>query len=258
MDGAADSAGYLQNSTGMSIYAAVRGTKLYVATSSPGSNNAGSNDNFIFVSDQLLSSATTPAPWGKAGSIAVAANKPYLAGESTNTSVGWFNAPVDSVSAKSSTTSGVMEGVIDLVEAFGSMPQSVYVAAAAYQTASGGVLTSQGPPGNGDGNVDPNEFLTLWTSAITDQFATGTYDWLNPNVAFRAQITRQSNNGVVSISWPSVPGKTYQVEFTNSLAGTWQPLQSQMTAGPGVLSLNTTDSPVNVNVRFYHVRCMNP
>jgi hypothetical protein len=257
MDGIADSTGYLQNSNGMTIYAAVRGTKLYVATWSPG-NSGGPNDHFIFVSDQLLSSASAPAPWTKAGMVAVAANKPFLAGESQTTYASWFNAPADSQLAKAPTNAGQLEGVIDLVEAFGSMPQSVYVAAVAYQTADGGALAAQGPPGNGDGNVDPNEFMQLWIPAITDQFANGIYDRLNPNVDFRAQITRDTNSGVVSITWPSAPGKTYQLEFTDSLAGTWQPLQSQMTAGPGVLSLNTTDSPVNPTARFYRVRCTNP
>jgi hypothetical protein len=257
LNGVADSAGYLQNSTGMTIYAAVRGTKLYVATWSPG-GNGGPNDHFIFVSDQLLSSATTPAPWAKAGKIAVPANKPYLAGESMNSYVNWFNAPADSQSAKAPTNSGVMEGVLDLVEAFGLMPQKFYIAAAAYQTFDGGALDSQGPPGNGDKNLDPGEFMTLWTPAITDQFANGIYDWLNPNVALHPQITRNITTGVVSITWPSVPGKSYKVEVTDLLIGKRQILQSQMTAGPGVLQLSTSYLPTNLDTRFYHVDCLNP
>jgi hypothetical protein len=258
MDGQPDAAGYLQNSNGMTIYAAVRGTKLYVATWSPG-NNGGPNDHFIFISNQLLNSATTAAPWAKAGMIAVPAGKPYLAGESANSYLGWFNAPADSICTKAAATSGVLEGVIDLAEAFGVMPQSIYVAAVAYQTADGGALASQGPMGNGDNNVDPNEFLTLWTPAITDQLATGTYDRLNPNADFRPQISRDSSTGNVSITWPTVPGKTYQLEFTDSLGGnTWQTMQSQTTAGPGILSLNAIDSSQASGARAYHVRCTNP
>ena len=242
----------------MTIYAAVRGTKLYLATWSPGSNNAGANDHFIFISDQLLSSATSLAPWGKAGTTALPTGKPYLAGESANSYLSWFNAPADSVCTKAATTAGVMEGVIDLVEAFGSMPQKVYVAAAAYQTADGGILASQGPPGNGDGDIDPNEFMTLWIPAITDQLATGTYDFLNPVTVFRAQIARDPTSGVVTITWPSVPGKTYEIEFTDSLGGDWETLQSQITAGAGILSLSANDSPQDPSVRFYQVRCTNP
>src|SRR5436309_15893359 len=89
MDGVADSAGYLLSSSGMTLYAALRGTKLYVATWSPGTS--GSNDHFIFVSDQLLSGATASAPWAKAGKVAVAATKPYLASESLNSYIASFN-----------------------------------------------------------------------------------------------------------------------------------------------------------------------
>jgi hypothetical protein len=256
MDGVADSAGYVQYSTAMEIYAAVRGTKLYLATWSPGSTG-GPNDHFIFVSDQLLTSATTRAPWAKAGMIAVPPNKPYLAGESMNSYVGWFNAPSDSQFAKAPTNSGVMEGVLDLVEAFGSMPQKIYVAAAAYKTFDGGVLASQGPIGNGDGNIDPTEFVTLWIPAITDQFAYGIYDWLNPNVGLHAQITRTTTSAVL-ISWPSVPGKTYQVEVADLRTGKWQLVQSPITAGTGVLRLSISYSPANSDTRFYEIRCLNP
>ena len=63
LDGAFDYPGYLLASNSMVLYAAVRGTTLYVATGSPGTS--GPNDNFIFVSDQLLPSASAPAPWAK-------------------------------------------------------------------------------------------------------------------------------------------------------------------------------------------------
>ena len=52
LDGAFDYPGYLLASSGMVLYGALRGTILYVATWSPGTN--GPNDHFIFVTDQLL------------------------------------------------------------------------------------------------------------------------------------------------------------------------------------------------------------
>ena len=58
LDGAFDYPGYLLASNGMVLYAAVRGTTLYVATGSPGTS--GPNDYFIFVSDQLLPGASAP------------------------------------------------------------------------------------------------------------------------------------------------------------------------------------------------------
>ena len=52
-----------------------------------------------------------------------------------------------------------MEGVFDLIEVFGQMPDSIYLAAVAYQTDDGGQLASQAPDGNGDGNLDPDELM---------------------------------------------------------------------------------------------------
>src|SRR5262249_32681389 len=89
LDGAFDYSGYLLASTTMVLYAAIRGTPLYVATWSPGTS--GPNDHFIFVTDQLLPGATAPAPWAKAGNVAVATTKPYLASESQNSYVSWYN-----------------------------------------------------------------------------------------------------------------------------------------------------------------------
>jgi len=65
LDGAFDYPGYLLASSGMVLYGALRGNTLYVATWSPGTS--GSNDHFIFVTDQLLPAATANAPWAKTG-----------------------------------------------------------------------------------------------------------------------------------------------------------------------------------------------
>jgi hypothetical protein len=63
-------------SPGMKIHAAVRGTKLYIATWFASPQNG--NDHFIFVTDQLLSSASAAVTgaWKKAGQIAMATNMP--------------------------------------------------------------------------------------------------------------------------------------------------------------------------------------
>ena len=153
LDGAFDYPGYLLASNSMVLYAAVRGTTLYVATGSPGTS--GPNDNFIFVSDQLLPSASAPAPWAKSGNVAVATTKPYLASESQNTYISWYvnNAQTNWPCAKSSSTSGAMEGTLDLVQAFGYMPTNLYLCAAAYVTTNGGPLVAQCPAGSGP-NID--------------------------------------------------------------------------------------------------------
>ncbi len=255
MDGQADAAGYLQNADGMTIYAAVRGGLLYLATWSPG-NSGGANDHFIFVTDQLLASASASAPWAKSGMIAVASTKPFIGGESVGTFCGWFNAPVSSLVVKSASTGGQLEGTIDLATAFGSVPQTIYVAAAAYGTADGGLLNAQGPLGNGNANIEPSEFFPLAISSIKDENADGKYDRLDPLLDFHiTQITRV--NGVTTITWAAVPGKTYQVESCDQLEGPWTALNAPLSASSLQTSLSTTD-PSGVLTRFYRVELVNP
>jgi hypothetical protein len=251
MDGQADSAGYLEYGNGMTIYAAVRGGILYLATWSPG-NSGGANDHFIFATDQLLGSASAPAPWAKAGLVAAAANKPFIAAESATAYCGWFNAPGSSQVVKSATNGGQLEGTIDLVAAFGSLPQTVYVAAAAYQTADGGLLAAQGPVGNNDGNIDPGEFMPILLAAIKDENSDGVFDRLDPALDFVISQISQTN-GIRTISWNSVPGKTYQLEFCDQLGGQWFDLNGPKSAGMADLTLSDQDSSNSLG-RFYRVR----
>jgi hypothetical protein len=60
---------------------------------------------------------------------------------------------------------GVLEGTIDLPGHFGAFPAQLYVAAAPYGSANGGALVSgsQVPAGNGDGDLQMEEFLLLNT-----------------------------------------------------------------------------------------------
>jgi hypothetical protein len=266
MDGTADASGYLLNTPGgtMTLYAAVRGSTLYVATWSPGSNNAGVNDHFIIVTDQLLPSATQAAipTWSKAGLMAVAPNKPFLGGESTNTYVGWANAGPSAVCSKSFVTSGQMEGTLDLIEAFGAIPQTIYIAAVAYSTTNSGILVAQAPAGNGDGNIDPGEFLAISLPAysLLDRNGSGTFDRLDPSKDYKSQV-QFDINGLPVISWPSVPGKNYQVEYCDSLDGTWANLSGgQLNATPGQLNLSVQDSTATHSTlrRFYRVQLLNP
>jgi hypothetical protein len=255
LNGQADAAGYIQYPSGMSIYAAVRAGILYVATWSPGTN--GANDHFIFVSDQLLASASAAAPWAKAGLVAVAPNKPFIGGESVGSYVGWFNAPPSSQVVKSANNGEQMEGVVDLTAAFGSIPKTIYLAAAAYATTNGGALVAQGPAGNGDGNIGPNEFMALPIVSIKDENADGKYDRLDPAIDFVvAQIVKNAD-GSTTITWNSVPGKSYQLEYCDSLGGAWNSVGNQLTAAVGQLTLSANDS-VNLGSRFYRVRLVNP
>lgn len=261
LDGAADSPNYLLSSPGMTIYAALRGQILYVATWSPG-NYAGDTskgDHFIFVTDQLLPTASGPAPWAKAGTVAVASSKPFIGGESQTDYVGWFNAPGSAQVVKAPVNSAQMEGTIDLVAAFGSMPSNVYVCAAAYATQDGGVLTSQAPAGNNNGNIEPNEFLAIPVITILDRNGDGLYDRLDPALDFVVTRVKPAPGGGCTLTWNAQPGKTYQLLYSNGLGAAWQNLGSPITAAAGVLTLSQTDGTAPFNSpRFYRVKVAAP
>jgi hypothetical protein len=256
MDGTVDSPGFLLASNGMILHAAVRGGTLYVATWSTGA--AGPNDHFIFVSDQLLPAATASAPWAKSGALAVATTKPYLASESQNSYISWFingsSAPFPC--AKSASTSGVMEGALDLVQAFGSIPTNLYLCAAAYITTNGGPLVAQCPSGTGL-NIESNEFLAIPTAALSDADGDGVFDRLEPAQGFKLLSLQRQANGL-ALQWNAMPGRAYQPCYADTLTNPWLPLlNSAITAAPLQLSLSWTDAPPATTAqRFYRIKLL--
>ena len=258
LDGAFDSSGYLLASSGMVLYGAVRGTTLYVATWSPGTN--GPNDHFIFVSDQLLPAATAAAPWAKAGSNAVATTKPFLAGESVGSYVSWFvnNSATNWPCVKAATNAGAMEGTLDLMAAFGAMPTNLYLCAAAYQTADGGVLGSQCPGAvTNNHNLEANEFLVLPLGALRDSLGNGTLDLCDPARGFKIlSATSRSPNRLLNFA--VMPGRTYQVQCAPALNGIWSNLPAGSNfAAPPQMILNFTDTPpADAPQRFYRVQLL--
>jgi hypothetical protein len=261
-----DSTNYLQSNPGMTIYAAVRGQMLYVATWSPGiyPGDTTKNDHFIVVTDQLSPMSPAFPTWSKAGTMAASGPKPFLSGESNNGYVGWQNLDGSAVTAsnqfaKAPTNAGYMEGTINLAQAFGSMPSNIYVCAAAYNTTNSppnGALVAQAPAGNGNGNIESNEFLMLSIPAITDNDGNGIYDRLEPSKDFVIQKIQPAVAGGFTITWASVPGKTYDVMYCDSLGGGWQSL-IQKTAQTGEITLSHTDNTAGTQ-RFYKIRCVNP
>jgi uncharacterized protein (DUF362 family) len=256
LDGIADNAGWeIANNNGMKIWAAVRGSNLYVATWSPGTN--GPNDHFIIVTDQLLPTASQAAfpAWHKAGMNAVSTNKPFLGGESSNSYVGWQQTAATCKAAKFATNVGQMEGTINLVEAFGYMPQVLYLEASPYATADGGALiaSSQVPGGNGNGNIESNEFLAVPLSAIRDENLDGVFDILDPTRDFVGRVSPVVSNSV--IAWPCVPAHSYQVMFTDDLTQQFQPLSTSLVATQGQFSMTYTDVTATSSAqRFYRVK----
>jgi hypothetical protein len=254
MDGTLDFAGYVFSTNGPGLYAALRGTTLYVATASPGTS--GPNDHFIFVTDELLPGATGNAPWAKSGKVAVSSLKPYLATESQNTYVAWYNAPAGSQSAKSANTSGVLEGTIDLAAAFGAMPTNIYLCAAAYATADGGALVSQSPAGSGP-DIDPGEFFVIPVMALRDQNGDGKFDRIDPQMDFRIEQIAPVEEGM-AIQWAAMPGRAYKIISGESVLGPWSDLPGSLTnAGSLQLTLSfTAPRGTHTSQRFYKVQLM--
>jgi hypothetical protein len=212
--------GYLLSSPGMTLYAAVRGNKLYVATWFAAAANG--NDHFVFVSDEILPSASTPAlaGWGKTGSVAVPATAAVLCMESTNGWTGWqwHNSGGTALNGTvNKNASGQVEGVIDLVDTFGTMPPTLYFASVAYQTANGGALAAQAPAAvTVNSNLEPSEFLAVPVAALRDSAGDNQLDLLVPSRGLRPSFG--PNNGVLEIRWPGVPGKSYRIRYKDSLA----------------------------------------
>lgn len=263
LDGVADFEGYRHVSSNMTLYAAVHGQTLYVATVSPGTN--GPNDHFIFVSNNMLPAAIATAPWSKAGFVAVQPSKPFLAGESLDETkpdeerCAWYiddNAPNGfQLAAKSPTTAGVMEGTLDLITTFGYLPDTLYIAAAAYSTEDGGALVAQAPAGNGDGNLDPWEFIVMPVVTLVDRNLDGTLDRLDPALDFKI-VELFPGSVDFEFVWNAVPYRTYQVQYCDELTpDCWQDLPfALLTAGDGDRDMAWNDYPITVHRRFYRVK----
>jgi hypothetical protein len=158
MDGVLDEEAQLIASyNGYYLWAAFNGRELYVATNSAG---IGGNpyDHFIFITDSL--DGLINAPWAKSGYVTMW--DAYLGNENDNGWSGWFDVqnPDGAFSFASSSESGVLEGVINLEDEYGTIPQGIYLAACGYETQDGGELIWQVPEGVlNPGTVDPSEFV---------------------------------------------------------------------------------------------------
>jgi hypothetical protein len=131
------------------------GSQLYVATQSAQSQ---SKDVFIFVTDSL--GVLTNAPWAKSGKVI--GWGAYIGNESTNNWAGWF----DHNGGVQSSAGNYVEGTLNIQTEFGYVPAKIYVAVGQYQTQDGGVLQNQVPVGNGNGDIEANEFYMYDYSVV--------------------------------------------------------------------------------------------
>ncbi|MCH7225201.1 hypothetical protein [Haloferula sp. A504] len=254
MDGFADFPGYLLSDPGMTLYAAVRGSTLYLATWAPGEFG---NDHHILVGSSLEATANQPAPWAKAGLTALPADSPFIGAEGDNDYIVWSNAGNVGTTMIRGSRGGQMEATIDLVDAFGTVPATVHLAALAYQSPDGGLLASQAPaPVINDDNLDPDEFLGIPVEALRDENADGLYDRLDPRIDFVTTGFAPGTGGH-QITWNCFPGCRYQIESSPDLGpDNWTPVpEAEVTAGPLDLSLS---HPVAIEGtrRFYRVRLL--
>ena len=159
MDGSLDSGtGIICENAGMTLYAEWQSPLLYLAAeSAPGSGG----DKFILVSGDTASMRT--APWAKSGDTA--GWEAYLANESDNNYISWFDA-----SASTGSASGdFMEGYLDIEQEFGQIPPVLFISLAKYQTGDGGALIEQAPAGNGNGDIEGGEYLEYYYSTATGE-----------------------------------------------------------------------------------------
>lgn len=248
IDGLLDNHSWLRAQNGLRIYAAIKGNYLYVATQDAGE----SSDHFIYVSSML--GAQIPANWAKSGTIMQWGA--FLADENDGGTQGWYGDNGQSLSNfenyRSMTsglnnnepygTNGVLEGSINLPVHFGSFPQQIYLAAAPYGNADGGALVNiaQVPSGNGNGNIESNEFLALNARDIA----------LDLPVAFAG-----NNENVEAGMWAVLDGSGSYAPASLPLTYAWE-----QTAGPAVTATNlnqtyaafviTSNVAVNTDVTF--------
>lgn len=259
LDGARESPGYLLSSSGgMHLYAAIRDSELYVATWTPAGGQA---DHFIFVSDHLLPTPSRRVPWAKLGMLPLPRNAPFLAAESNFDYIAWFNAPPSSAAFRSGTAGGLMEGRINLIEAFGRLPERLFLAVAAYATPDGGGLLTQGPGPAQQGNLTAETFWDFPLPSLIDSDGGGTLDVLNPARRFRLEVPAPLPGAPLALRWPVLPGRDYQVFATPTLApADWQPLFPEALSAPaGAEALEVgAGELLPGGSSFYRIELLNP
>ncbi|MFM8887934.1 MAG: hypothetical protein ACKOKC_16160, partial [Chthoniobacterales bacterium] len=143
----------------------------------------------------------------------------------------------------------------DLVAQFGSLPESVYVAAVAYNSPDGGGINSQAPAGNGNNNVEPAEFFRVPVRSTRDAAQNGTYDVLDSARSFAVTNVSFNASNQTILRWPVVPGKNYMVQGRGVLSsGTWTNLlNTNWGAAPTQWDMEFTDVAAPGSAKYYRV-----
>ncbi len=102
------------------------------------------------------------------------------------------------------------------------------------------------------GNLDypPSKQLTGNGMTLMDNYLTGT-DPRNPNSVFKVSAVKQPDGGYL-LKWPSVPQKSYTIQYATSLTGAWLTLTGVAGAAAPATTTTYVDHPPGVQ-RFYRV-----
>jgi len=196
MNGQLDSANYEVASYGwMKLWAAVRGDRLYVATWGTGNNSL---DHFVFLANDLGNATNAAAAWNKSGLVFLT-NHVYLAGEGENSYSAWSastGSPTNANAKGDNTPNNYLEGSIDLRALNGgTMPEAVYIAAAAFTTTNNGTIQMQAPaPWDTNDNLEVTEFLRLPIASIRDENIDGHFDVGSPRMWTKVGANEQDAN----------------------------------------------------------------
>jgi hypothetical protein len=217
---------FLGAEDGLFLYGAQREGHLYLAVPSP---LAAGGDLFVFVA--AAPSGLWPAPWAKSG--LVAGWSAYLAGEYDNGWCGWF----DAAGNRGCSCGEVLEGTLDLEAELGSPPAELYLAVGRWESPDGGILTAQLPAGNGDGNIDVQEYL-YWETAPPE-----------PPEGVNLEVVEST----VILSWERAEGLWYTVEAAEI---PWGPFQEVTWEGAFQEDGGRKYwvAPIQASRRFFRVR----
>ena len=207
MDGALDSPNYLVADNGMRIWAAVKGTTLYFATWSTGGN---SSDHFLLCTDRF--SNPEPHPWAKAGQLNFRfSQNPWLAADAGYHVLNNGGAGTSAMGAGGE----VVEGQIDLIETFGSVPRILYFSALAYGDLDGDGIVAQCPAAwNVDNDLSTPEFAAVSTESIRDEDLDGWHDAGAP--VFQSRVDGEwadANYGIRRFFLDEVAGDLSEITF---------------------------------------------
>jgi hypothetical protein len=108
-------------------------------------------------------------------------SKPWVFGTPDYVARNGFKASGRSATGNSGQA---LESELDLIEAFGAVPQTLFISAVAYSSGFGGTIQSQAPAsfGNSGSDLEIPEYQALNTASLRDEDLDGRFDVGNPDM----------------------------------------------------------------------------